>query len=263
MKHFMIAAMVLLSLLAMPSLGRAISIPMGADTLFEQAERSSIVASARFRSRDARTLVFDRDTVFSGSVSPTITVESDGFVESRELRTGALYVLFLEPASDGAVRFSASVYSIVEPSEAETPAALDAIRVFLRDRGDSSRLRASLLQLAAADSPMLQVSALTTLANRQLVTPAAAAQLLQMVSSGQLRQLRAREIVMHQAGWLRVSDFRGSIETRLMDSAESPLVREAALLALSRIDPSRLPVVAARLESAPELRSRALALQAR
>jgi hypothetical protein len=249
-----------LSGLILPLTVRALDVPMGAETLFQQAEAANVVTTARFRSRSAESLVFDRDTLLAGSVGSTVVAKNDDYLNTVPLRPGAQYLLFLRADGDGRMSFPSSMYSVIEVGSTELPATLDALRSYLRDRTDRVRLEASLVRLASSDSTLIQTSAVTSLAYRQLVTRSNVGRLMELASSGRLRDPRARTLVVQQAGLVKAVEARAGLEARLLDAAENPGVREAALAALNRIDPAFVRAVMPRLQSQGVLQDRARSL---
>jgi hypothetical protein len=248
-----------------PTRARALDILPGGETLFQQVEGADIVLSARYIGRSTESLIFERDALLAGSVGSRVAVASDDYLATLELTPGAAYVLCLRSEPDGTLRARASMYSVLAVPSAELPAALAAVRVYLRDRTDRARLTASLLQLAASDSALLQTGAVTSLSQRGLLTRENVVSLLELARTNRLREPRAREQVLEQAGWLRAATARSVVESRLLDPTEDASVREAALRALHRIDPRSVERVLPQLRgpSAPRLQQGARSLQER
>jgi hypothetical protein len=216
----------------------ATDMSFGADALYQQLAAASEVALAT--AGETRDDVQPFTTVYGlkGNIPLEFTLEPYQAADAVNFRAGATYLLFMKrasPRSGADYQLALGGVSAQVVRSLDEPAYRRAVEIYLEAAGDSERVKTALFQLALSRTPYLQYSAVADLKHLGLIERAELAQLVDLLSSNQLTEPRARGIVVRQISRLQAREYTALLESLVRSSTESVSVKVDAVDALDSI----------------------------
>jgi hypothetical protein len=246
--------------LASAPVASATDMSFGADALYQQLAAASEVALATAGETRDDVQLFATVYGLKGNIALEFTLEPYQAADAVSFRTGVTYLLFMKrasPRSNADYQLALGGVSAQPVRSSDEAAYRQAIGTYLDAAGDLDRLKGALFQLALSRSAYLQYSAVADLKHLNLIERAELAQLVDMLSSNQLTEPRARGIVVRQIARLQAREYTGLLESLVRSSTENVSVKVDAIDTLDSIGATAsLRALVPALEAEPSLRLR-------